>query len=149
MLTLILVGGDIGQTLEIDDVILHPNYEQKAYSDIAVLKLKPNKSKSTFYTFSDNCLKFYSEYTKCFLECLKSHKYYESIQNSIMLPKIFKLRVFGVNLRNKGFWKTFCYFSLPFWTLCESGLWFWYSLVLFMEQQWNQLKIYLISRLIH
>ena len=62
MLILILVGGDIGQTLEIDDVVLHPNYEQKAYSDIAVLKLKPNKSKSTFYTFSDNCLK-YSEYT--------------------------------------------------------------------------------------
>ena len=109
MLILILVGGDIGQTLEIDDVILHPNYEQKAYSDIAVLKLKPNKSKSTFYTFSNNCLKFYSEYTKCFLECLKSHKYYESIQNSIMLPKIFKLRVFGVLLRNKGFGKTFCY----------------------------------------
>ena len=74
MLILILVGGDIGQMLEIDDVILHPNYEQKAYSDIAVLKLKPNKSKSTFSTFSDNCLKFYSEYTK-FLECLKSHKY--------------------------------------------------------------------------
>ena len=113
MLNLILVGGDIGQTLEIDDVILHPNYEQKAYSDIAVLKLKPNKSKSTFYTFSDNCLKFYSEYTKCFLECLKSHKYYESIQNSIMLPKIFK----GIwdTFEKQGVWKNLLlYFDLCF-----------------------------------
>ena len=116
------MGGDIGQTLEIDDVILHPNYEQKAYSDIAVLKLKPNKSKSTFYTFSDNCLKFYSEYTKCFLECLNIHKYYESIQNSIMLPKIFKLRVSGVLLRNNGLEKTFCYILIYVsnLSLCEN-----------------------------
>ena len=36
-----------GQTLEIEDVILHPKYERQAYQDIAVVKLKPNKSKST------------------------------------------------------------------------------------------------------
>ena len=39
-------AGDESQELEIDDVILHPKYDlSKAYQDIAVIKLKPNKGK--------------------------------------------------------------------------------------------------------
>ena len=34
-----------GQIAEIDDVVIHPDYEKEAYQDIAVVKLKPNKSK--------------------------------------------------------------------------------------------------------
>ena len=39
--------GDESQILEIEDVVLHPMYDlSNAYQDIAVIKLKPNKSKS-------------------------------------------------------------------------------------------------------
>ena len=45
-------AGDESQTLEIDDVILHPKYDlSKAYQDIAVIKLKPNKGKLLIFFF--------------------------------------------------------------------------------------------------
>ena len=37
-----------GISLDIDDVIIHPNYELQAYQDIAVVHLKPAKSKHFF-----------------------------------------------------------------------------------------------------
>ena len=40
------LSGDESQILEIDDVSIHPTYDPpNAYEDIAVIKLKPNKSK--------------------------------------------------------------------------------------------------------
>ena len=40
------LSGDESQSLEIEDVILHPTYDPpNAYQDIAVIILKPNKSK--------------------------------------------------------------------------------------------------------
>ena len=40
------LSGDESQILEIDDVSIHPTYDPpNAYQDIAVIKLKPNKSK--------------------------------------------------------------------------------------------------------
>ena len=36
-----------GQILDIEDVVLHPQYEQQAYQDIAVVKLKTSKCKFT------------------------------------------------------------------------------------------------------
>ena len=45
-------AGDESQELEIDDVILHPKYDlSKAYQDIAVIKLKPNKGKLLIFFF--------------------------------------------------------------------------------------------------
>ena len=38
-----------GISLDIDDVIIHPNYELQAYQDIAVVHLKPAKSKHFFF----------------------------------------------------------------------------------------------------
>jgi hypothetical protein len=44
--------GDESQILEIEDVILHPMYDfSHAYQDIAVIKLKPNKSKYIMYKY--------------------------------------------------------------------------------------------------
>ena len=45
-------AGDESQTLEIDDVILHPMYDlSQAYQDIAVIRLKPNKGKYLSYEY--------------------------------------------------------------------------------------------------
>merc|ERR1712154_104012 len=33
---------ETGQTMEIDSVVLHPRYNNHAYNDIAIVKLKPN-----------------------------------------------------------------------------------------------------------
>ena len=34
-----------GQRIDIDEVVIHPDYEQTAYQDIAVVKLEPSQSK--------------------------------------------------------------------------------------------------------
>ena len=34
-----------GNSYEIEDVILHPDYAQEAYQDVAVIKLKPSEGK--------------------------------------------------------------------------------------------------------
>jgi hypothetical protein len=45
-------AGDESQTLEIDDVILHPMYDlSQAYQDIAVIRLKHNKGKYLSYEY--------------------------------------------------------------------------------------------------
>ena len=43
--------GDESQTLDVEDVILHPMYDlSHAYQDIAVIKLKPNKNQLWKFT---------------------------------------------------------------------------------------------------
>ena len=34
-----------GTSFQIEDVVIHPDYNQKAYQDVAVIKLKPSESK--------------------------------------------------------------------------------------------------------
>ena len=37
-----------GKSFAIDDVVIHPDYEQQAYQDIAVVKLKSSNGKLNF-----------------------------------------------------------------------------------------------------
>ena len=38
-----------GISYEIDDVVLHPQYNHQAYNDVAVIKLKPSESKQNYF----------------------------------------------------------------------------------------------------